>query len=85
MMRCNTIQNAAVNVTKITPCNEKVRLMEEFMTAASELVSIHNDQIKALIEDDPDFSRFDLLIHLANERKRLAKYSYVAHLEKHGC
>ena len=84
-MGCNTMRTAAVKLTKTTPCNEKLRLMEEFMAAASELVAIHNDQIKALIDDDPEFSRFDLLIHLANERKRLAKYSYVAHLEKHGC
>ncbi|HEX3880545.1 MAG TPA: hypothetical protein VHW24_26365 [Bryobacteraceae bacterium] len=59
--------------------------MEDFLSAASDLVAIHNDQVKALLHEDPDFSRFDLLIHLANERKRMAKYAYVAHLEKHGC
>jgi hypothetical protein len=70
---------------KAALCGEKVHLMKEFLAAASDLIAIHNDQVKALIEDDPDFSRFDLLIHLANERKRQAKYNYVAHLEKHGC
>lgn len=59
--------------------------MEEFMAAASDLVAVHNDQMKALLSDDPDFSRFDVLIHLASERKRGAKYHYLAHLEKHGC
>jgi hypothetical protein len=72
-------------LTKTTLCNEKLRLMEEFLAAATDLVAIHNDQVKALIDDDADFSRFDLLIHLANERKRRAKYAYIAHLEKHRC
>jgi hypothetical protein len=74
-----------VLLSKTTFCEEKLRLMEEFLAAATDLVSVHNDQVKALIQDDPDFSRFDLLIHLANERKRLAKYNYMVHLEKHRC
>lgn len=71
--------------TKTAICEEKLRLMEEFLAAASDLVSAHNQQVESLIEDDPDFSRFDVLIHLAAERKRRAKYAYMAHLEKHGC
>lgn len=74
-----------VILTKTTLCEEKLRLMEEFMAAASDLVSVHNDQMKALLDDDPDFSRFDVLIHLASERKRMAKYNYLAHVEKHRC
>jgi hypothetical protein len=66
-------------------CEEKLRLMEEFLGAATDLVSAHNEQVKALIDEDPDFSRFDLLIHLAAERKRKAKYAYLTHLENHGC
>jgi hypothetical protein len=66
-------------------CEEKLHLMEEFLAAASDLVKVHNDQVTAVIGDDPDFGRFDLLIHLANERKRRAKYAYMAHLEEHGC
>ncbi len=75
----------SVILSKTTFCEEKLRLMEEFLSAATDLVSVHNDQVKALIDDDADFSRFDLLIHLANERKRRAKYEYLVHLEKHGC
>jgi hypothetical protein len=74
-----------VILSKKTFCEEKLRLMEEFLAAATDLVSVHNDQMKALIQDDQEFSRFDLLIHLANERKRLAKYNYLAHLENHRC
>lgn len=79
------MRSASVILSKTTLCEEKLRLMEDFLAAATDLVAIHNDQVKALLQDDPDFSRFDLLIHLANERKRVAKYNYVAHLEKHGC
>ena len=74
-----------VILSKTTFCEEKLRLMEEFLAAATDLVSVHNDQMKALIQDDQEFSRFDLLIHLANERKRLAKYNYLIHLENHRC
>jgi len=77
--------NDAVILTKTSICDDKLRLMEEFMAAASDLVSVHNAQVKALLDDDPDFSRFDVLIHLASERKRMAKYSYLAHIEKHRC
>jgi hypothetical protein len=75
----------AVTLARGGFCEEKVHLMEEFLAAASDLVKVHNDQVKAVIGDDPDFGRFDLLIHLANERKRRAKYAYMAHLEEHGC
>jgi hypothetical protein len=64
---------------------EKLRLMEEFLAAATDLVTAHNEQVKALIDEDPDFNRFDLLIHLATESKRKAKYAYLTHLEHHGC
>lgn len=74
-----------MQLSKTGFCQDKLRLMEEFLAAATDLVSVHNDQVKSLLEDDTDFSRFDLLIHLAAERKRRAKYAYLAHLEKHGC
>ena len=72
-------------LSKTSFCDEKLRLMEEFLAAATDLVSAHNEQVRALLEDDPDFGRFDLLIHEATERKRQAKYAYLAHLETHGC
>jgi hypothetical protein len=72
-------------LSKTSFCDEKLRLMEEFLAAATDLVTAHNEQVRALIEDDPDFNRFDLVIHAATERKRQAKYEYLAHLEDHGC
>ena len=71
--------------SKAAICEEKLRLMEEFLAAATDLVSAHNEQVQALVDNDPEFSRFDVLIHLAAERKRKAKYAYMAHLERHGC
>jgi len=72
-------------LSKTSFCDEKLRLMEDFLAAATDLVTAHNEQVRALIEDDPDFNRFDLVIHMATERKRRAKYAYLAHLEQHGC
>jgi hypothetical protein len=66
-------------------CQEKLDLIEAFLAAAKELVAVHNEQAKALIDGDPDFGRFDVVIHAATDRKRQAKYDYLAHLEKHGC
>jgi hypothetical protein len=74
-----------VVLSKTAFCEEKLRLMEDFLAAATDLVTAHNEQVKALMDDDPDFNRFDLLIHSATERKRRAKYEYLAHLERHGC
>jgi hypothetical protein len=72
-------------LSKVGFCQDKLRLIEEFLGAASELVAVQDQQVKAAINDDPDFSRFDLLIHDATERKRRAKYAYLAHVEEHGC
>ena len=72
-------------LSKTAFCEVKLRLMEEFLAAATDVVTAHNEQVEALMEDDPDFNRFDLLIHSATERKRRAKYEYLAHLERHGC
>ncbi len=72
-------------LSKRSVCEEKLRLMEEFLAAATDLVTAHNEQVKALMEQDPEFNRFDIVIHAATERKRRAKYAYLAHLDKHGC
>jgi len=72
-------------LSKTAFCEEKLRLMEDFLAAATDVVTAHNEQVQALMDDDPDFNRFDLLIHSATERKRRAKYEYLAHLERHGC
>jgi hypothetical protein len=47
--------------------------------------AIETQQVRAVIEGDPDFSRFDLLLHFALEKKDLAKYMWMTHVESHGC
>ena len=68
-----------------TLCSEKVRLMNDFLEAIRELGLLQNEQAKAVIEGDPEFSRFDLLIHVANERKDHAKYAWMLHVQDHRC
>ena len=66
-------------------CAEKKQLMNEFLQAIHELGSAQAEQAKALIEGDLDFSRFDVLIHMANEKKDWVKYALLAHVEQHRC
>ncbi len=72
-------------LSKSALCEEKLRLMEEFLAAAANLVAMHNAQAKAVIGDDPNIDRFSQLIERANERKKNAKYEYIDHLRTHGC
>ena len=66
-------------------CEEKNRLLNDFLRAIRELTALQNQQTQAVIDGDPDFSRFDLLLHLAQEEKERAKYAWIAHVESHGC
>jgi hypothetical protein len=66
-------------------CEEKHRLIEEFLSANHVLMDLHSLQIESLIRGEPDFSRFDDLIHLAREKKEQAKYALLAHMEPHNC
>jgi len=66
-------------------CAEKARLRENFLESVQQLTALHEMQAKAVIAGDSDFSRFDLLIHMANEHKAAAKYALLAHIESHGC
>jgi hypothetical protein len=66
-------------------CEEHNRLLDEFGVAVRELLSLHEQQFLAIVEGDAECSRFDLLIHMANEQKQLTKYAYLRHVEAHGC
>lgn len=66
-------------------CVEKRRLLDEFGKALEELLALHEQQFQAVLQADPECTRFDLLIHMANEKKQVAKYAYLAHVESHGC
>ena len=75
----------AAGKPKIGFCGEKHRLMHEFLDTIREITTVQNLQTKAVIEGDPDFARFDVLLHLAQERKDQAKYAWIAHVEFHHC
>ena len=66
-------------------CGIRQRLVDAFTAAVREMNVIENQQIQAVIEGDSDFSRFDLLLHYAQEKKDTAKYAWIAHVEVHGC
>jgi hypothetical protein len=67
------------------PCEVKQQLLDEFLGSIRELTAIQKEQSQAVIEGDADFSRFDLLLHVAQEKKDSAKYAWIAHVESHGC
>jgi hypothetical protein len=66
-------------------CKEYRRLLDEFGEAVQEVLLLHEQQFLAVIQGDSECNRFDLLIHMANERKQQAKYAYLRHVESHGC
>ena len=66
-------------------CMEHDLLLEAFGAAVQELLQLHEQQFKAIVEGDTECNRFDLLIHMANEQKQAAKYAYLRHVESHGC
>jgi DNA-binding response OmpR family regulator len=74
-----------VHIPEIAFCEEKIRLMEGFLSAIHELTDLQSQQTRAVIDGDPDFSRFDMLIHMASDRKDEAKYALLRHIETHHC
>jgi hypothetical protein len=66
-------------------CEEKHRLIQEFVEANHVLMTLLSEQTSAVIDEDPDFSRFDDLLHMARERKDHAKYALIAHVDQHHC
>ncbi len=72
-------------LSKIGYCEEKNRLVEAFLDAVHALSYLQNEQAQAVIDGEPDFCRFDILLHCAQEKKDAAKYAWIAHVEAHGC
>jgi hypothetical protein len=66
-------------------CGEHNRLLDQFGNAVEELLGLHQQQYRAIVDGENECQRFDLLIHMANERKQTAKYAYLRHVESHGC
>ena len=70
---------------KISFCAEKQHLMRELLESIRELLVMQEHQLQAVISKDPEFARFDILLEMANVRKREAKYKYLRHVESHEC
>ena len=68
-----------------TICAEKGRLRRDFLRAIRELSEFQRQQTQAVLEHDSDFARFDILIHMASEKKDEAKYALMRHVESHHC
>ena len=66
-------------------CEESRGLLNAFGDTVREVLALHEQQFEAIVNGDSDSDRFDLLIHMANEKKQAAKYAYLHHLETHGC
>jgi hypothetical protein len=66
-------------------CQQAQELLEALTEAIHQLMILHEEQFKSLIAGDLDSTRFDDLIHSANERKHVAKCAYLSHLENHAC
>ena len=73
------------NRVKIGLCEKKQRLMDELLQSIRELLVLQEQQLRAVITKDPDFARFDILLEMANVRKRAVKYAYLKHVESHDC
>jgi hypothetical protein len=78
-------QAMRVSIPDVAFCDEKNRLLHEFLDAIREITTVQSLQTQALIDGDPDFTRFDVLLHFAQERKEQAKYAWIAHVESHHC
>jgi hypothetical protein len=66
-------------------CEEKHRLMSEFLEAIHAVTTLQSQQTEAVIFGDPDIARFDGLLRLAQEKKENAQCAWIAHLESHQC
>ncbi len=66
-------------------CEEKERLLEEFLAATALVISLNNRQARAAMVGDPDFGQFEGLIHHAQQKKNQAKYAWMDHIVVHGC
>lgn len=71
--------------SKMAGCSEQRHLLDAFGEAVHAVLLLHEQQFLAVVDGDVESHRFDLLIHMANERKQQAKYAYLHHVETHGC
>src|SRR5207253_330215 len=72
-------------VSMSAACSESERLLNAYGTAVQELFMFQEQHFAALVDGDEDPTRYELLIHMAGEKRQAAKYAYLRHVEEHGC
>lgn len=80
-----SITGGSVRPAKHLGCEEQGRLRTTLVEAVKELLGLHQEQHDAIVQGDTEWHRFDLLIHMANEKKQQAKYDFVRHVGTHRC
>ena len=71
-------------LTSASFCDEKQRHLHAFLEAIQDLNSVQNAQLTAVLQGK-NFYQYEDLIHAARERKDLAKYAFLVHVEEHHC
>jgi hypothetical protein len=79
------VKKSGYHLPKIAYCPVRVRLTDDFLHAIHHLTQLNSQQSQAIIDGDPDYARFDLLIHMASEAKEEAKYALMSHTQVHNC
>jgi len=87
MTPCLAMEHEArwMPIPEIAFCEEKNRLLGDFLRAIHELNDLLKQQMECVAGEDPNFTRFDGLLHVAQEKKDNAKYAWMAHVEAHHC
>jgi len=49
-------------------CEEHFGLLADFSAAVRELMDLHEQQFRAIVQGDTECSRFEVLIHMAKKR-----------------
>jgi hypothetical protein len=79
------VSRTECSMTSLIYCPEAKELLDAFGGTVQALMRLHEEQFRSIVGGDLDSTRFDDLIHMANERKHEAKYAYLNHLETHRC
>ena len=69
----------------VASCREARQLLMALGETIHELATLREEHSQAVIDGDPDSTRFDALVYMASKRKRQAKYAYIHHMETHDC
>ena len=76
---------SGLQLPQVAFCGKRQRLLDAFWEAMQQLTMLRDQVVAVLISGDDDFAPFDLLIHIAQQKKNQAKDAFICHVEKHGC